>query len=220
MWRHYVYIHKRADTGEVFYVGKGSLRKRNKKPVFERAFTTYSRNRYWKNIVAKHGLTVEVVASCLDDDTAQKIEKELIAQYGRKRLANLTDGGDGSAGIIPSESTRRKLSENAKRPRSRQWIESIRNARKNGGNGGVVKKGDRLPQSWRDAISQGQKGPNNYMKGRTGELAPNSRMVIDRKTGTQFVSVSQAADCFGYKLKTLYNWLSGHRSNPTTLEFA
>jgi hypothetical protein len=44
--------------------------------------------------------------------------------------------------------------------------------------------------------------------------------VIDRATGTVYDSVQIAADARGVKMKTLYNWLSGHRSNCTALEFA
>ena len=42
----------------------------------------------------------------------------------------------------------------------------------------------------------------------------------DRESGATFDSVQIAAEKLGYKMKTLYNWLSGHRKNPTSLEFA
>ena len=37
MWRHYVYIHRRADDGLPFYVGKGTLRNNAKMVEYERA---------------------------------------------------------------------------------------------------------------------------------------------------------------------------------------
>ena len=63
-------------------------------------------------------------------------------------------------------------------------------------------------------------GALNPMYGKTGAAHPNSRKVRDRSTGAIYDSVQIAADELGHKMKTLYNWLSGHRPNPTTLEFA
>lgn len=63
-------------------------------------------------------------------------------------------------------------------------------------------------------------GALNPMYGKTGSAHPTSRKVRDRETGVVFDSVQIAADSLGFKMKTLYNWLSGHRQNPTTLEFA
>lgn len=212
MYRHYVYVHRRTDDGRIFYVGKGSHP--------DRATERSSRNRYWHAIVAKHGLTVEIVARFETDALSQQMERDLIAWYGRANLANLTDGGDGCAGIVPTAEARRKLSEHAKKPRSAAWVASIREARKGGGNGGVVKRGDKLPAEWCASIAATKRGKANPMHGRTGAAHPNSRKVRDRATGAVFDSVLQAADAKGCKMKTLYNWLSGHRPNPTTLEFA
>lgn len=212
MWRHYVYVHRRATDGLVFYVGKGSSP--------DRATDTASRNQYWQNIVAKHGRTVEVVAHFETDALAQQCERDMIAWYGRQSLANLTDGGDGCAGIVMSQEARCKLSAHAKKPRGEAWVKSIRAARKNGGNGGVVKHGDKLPEAWVKNLAAAKVGTKNPMHGKTGALHPNSRRVRDRDSGAVYDSVQIAADAHGFKMKTLYNWLSGHRPNPTTLELA
>ena len=63
-------------------------------------------------------------------------------------------------------------------------------------------------------------GALNPMHGKTGAAHPNSRKVVDKDSGDVFDSVLVAAESRGLKMKTLYNWLSGHRKNPTTLEFA
>lgn len=212
----FVYLHRRADSGEVFYVGKGTTKRGRP----ERAYERCGRSKWWQHVTDKHGVSVEIAAHFQTEDEAHVYERQLIAQYGRKNLVNLTDGGEGCCGIDPSPEARAKLSAAAKRPRSAAWVRSIRAARKGGGNGGVVKCGDKLPESWRLAISAGQRGPNNYMRGRTGAAHPNSRMVVDRTTGAIYASVQIAADVLGFKMKTLYNWLSGHRTNPTTLELA
>lgn len=224
-WRHYVYLHRKADTGEPFYIGKGTVRKRKKSPDVERAHCRTSRSKWWHSVVAKHGFAVEIVALFSDDIAAQEFEKQLIKKYGRRNLGygnlvNLTDGGDGHAGLLVSEERRKQLSESAKRPRTEAWVKAIRIARKNGGNGGVVNKGDKLPADWCENISKGQKGPNNYMRGRIGEKAPNRREVVNIKTGDKYPTTSLAAEAIGLKMKTLYNMLSGHRPNKTALRFA
>lgn len=83
-----------------------------------------------------------------------------------------------------------------------------------------VMKGDKLPKRWRKNIAAAKMGRRNPMYGRFGADHPNSRKVVDRVTGNSYDSVQIAAAKHGVKMKTLYNWLSGHRPNPTTLEFS
>jgi len=218
MWRHYVYVHRRVDDGRVFYVGKGTRDPRARK-LFARAHDTSSRNPHWHRVAAKHGVEVEIVAMFPDDEKAQAHEKFLISEYGRDNLVNMTDGGDGCAGIVVSEETRRKISIISSRPRSEAFKIAIRAARKNGGNGGVVKKGDTLPESWRANIAAARAGSRNPMFGRAGDRSPVSRRVIDSSTGIVYPTVTAAAAAVGMKMKTLHNRMSGHRENTTTMRF-
>lgn len=95
----YVYVHRRKDTLDVFYVGKG---------VGKRAWKHAGRNEWWHRVVKKYGRTVEIVKRFDDEDLAFELEKELIAFYGRDKVCNLTDGGMG--GVAVSEETRAKMS--------------------------------------------------------------------------------------------------------------
>lgn len=210
--RHYVYVHRKASNGRVFYVGKGSR--------LDRAFDTDSRNPRWHATVKKHGLVVEVVLHFETDALAQQCERDLIAWYGRAALANMTDGGDGCAGIVMSAEARRKLSMHAKKPRSEAWVKSIRAARKGGGNGGVVKRGDRLPEQWRQSIAATKVGDKNPMFGRTGSAHPNAKRVRDRATGAVYPSVTAAAKAAGLSMQGLHNMLTGRRVNTSTMELA
>lgn len=63
-------------------------------------------------------------------------------------------------------------------------------------------------------------GKLNPMYGITGSNHPASRPVIHKNAGVFFNSVQEAAEHYGYKMKTLYNILSGIRTNNTPLEFA
>lgn len=102
----YVYLHRKATTGAVFYVGKGQG---------SRAWSAKSRSAYWRNVVAKHGLRVELVQEGMQEWWAFEFEQELIALYGRRdlglgALANLSDGGDGPTGRVVSKEQRERHS--------------------------------------------------------------------------------------------------------------
>lgn len=97
----YVYVHRRTDTNKVFYVGKGKR---------DRA-TSKQRNQYWKRIVALHGYTIEIVVDGMPENKAHQLEVELISFYGKEKLANLTDGGEGRSGSKQSDSTKKKISQ-------------------------------------------------------------------------------------------------------------
>lgn len=85
----YVYTYLRED-GTPYYVGKGSG---------ERAY-----KKWGKGIKPpKDDSRIIIVADNLEEEQAFKLERELIAEYGRKDLANgilhnKTDGGEGSSG--------------------------------------------------------------------------------------------------------------------------
>jgi len=102
----YVYVHRRATDGRVFYVGKGTA---------DRAWLKSSRkNSHWHRIVAKYGRTVEIVQYGMQEWWALEFECELISFYGKSNLANFTDGGEGSSGFLHSDKTKHKLSMLAK----------------------------------------------------------------------------------------------------------
>ena len=101
--RFYTYIHRRATDGAVFYVGKGSG---------GRSHSTQRRNKHWHNIVAKHGVAIEIVAYFFTEEAAFDHEIQMIAEYRRlsQPLCNLTDGGDGISGLVFTEEHRANLS--------------------------------------------------------------------------------------------------------------
>lgn len=103
MSTHYVYVHKRATDGTIFYVGQGRKR---------RAWSTSGRNTHWHRIVAKYGYEIELIITGLRPECALSMERATIAFYGRGNLCNLTDGGDiGPTGLKHSEETKKAHSE-------------------------------------------------------------------------------------------------------------
>lgn len=94
----YVYVHRRKDTGEVFYVGKG---------CDERAWEVETRSRAWMKVACEHGRTVEVIAKGMAEGFAYMLEKELIANYRRNgaELVNVADGGNGGRRVATGKVT-------------------------------------------------------------------------------------------------------------------
>lgn len=97
----YVYVHKRNDTGKVFYVGKGRNR---------RAWRWDNRNPHWLHVAKRHGFSVVIVREGMNKDCAMSLEKSLIRAYGIENLCNYTLGGDGTGGAAMKEETKLKLS--------------------------------------------------------------------------------------------------------------
>lgn len=97
----YVYLHRRATDGSVFYVGKGTG---------NRAWQTFGRNLHWKHISKKHGYFIEIAQDGMQQWWALELEMQLISLYGKNNLCNMTDGGDGSTGYKKSAETRKKQS--------------------------------------------------------------------------------------------------------------
>tara|TARA_R110000822_G_C15120790_1_gene473975 strand:+ start:69 stop:707 length:639 start_codon:yes stop_codon:yes gene_type:complete len=105
-----VYQHKIKNTKEVFYIGIG---------VPNRPYRKDRRNKWWNNIVNKYDYDIEVLHTNLTWDEACKKEIYLIKYYGRKdlglgTLVNLTDGGDGTFGMVHSNITKQKMSSSKK----------------------------------------------------------------------------------------------------------
>ena len=101
-----VYRH-RDNLNNVFYIGIG----RNE----NRAFDYYHRSDFWKRYSKKYGVNTEIVATNIDYDTAKELEMLLISEYGRKdlgtgNLVNMTDGGDGTIGVLHTKERREKSS--------------------------------------------------------------------------------------------------------------
>ena len=138
----YVYFLRRPDLEDPFelgmacpfYVGKGKNGRKNTHR-WEAENLQYKPGRKDLRINIIHKLwksgldfEIDVILDNLAEEEAFEYEKEAILAYGRIDLktgclANLTDGGEGMSGHIPSEETLRKIRESLKNhgPRRIGW---------------------------------------------------------------------------------------------------
>ena len=192
---YYVYIYYRLDTNEPFYVGKGH----------DDRWRCLNRthNLYFKNIINKHPIAVEIIKDNLTEEQAFGIEcwliNELVFEYGFSieiknnrsiekgyHLCNMTWGGDGVS-----------------RPCKEETKERISKSRVERG----VAKGENNPfygrkfsesmseetfENWRKKQSEINSGIGNPMYGKHGKDNPNSKSVICLTTKKIFYSTKEA----------------------------
>lgn len=99
----YIYVHRRADTGDVFYIGKGSGR---------RAWATQYRTEYWRRVKNKYGIVIEILEWFEKEEDAFRHETFLIAHHRAMgaRICNITNGGEGASGNVMPESAKIAIS--------------------------------------------------------------------------------------------------------------
>lgn len=102
----YTYAHVRADTNEIFYIGKGTKR---------RVYDCVDRNDAWKDIVAKTAHMVQILAHWNSESDAFEHERFLISCFRDlgAPLVNILAGGSGWSGYERSEDTKLFMSVSA-----------------------------------------------------------------------------------------------------------
>jgi len=105
MKKFYVYLHRRETDNSIFYVGKGKDR---------RAWSRSHRNRHWKNVAEKHGVSVEIYKSKMSEACALTLERIAIFSYGINNLANVTYGGGGTSGYRHTDETKARIAESGR----------------------------------------------------------------------------------------------------------
>lgn len=117
---HYVYLHRKAGTGEIFYVGAGRK---------NRSKSKCGRSKFWQAVVAKHGLVIEIFVSGLSFSDSRNLEILTISnllQVGI-RLCNMTAGGEGLNGLKHREDTKAKIAAaNIGKNLGKKWSEETR----------------------------------------------------------------------------------------------
>jgi hypothetical protein len=130
----YIYGHYRADSGKLFYIGKGTGK---------RAWTTSGRSKYWRSVANKYGYEVKILEDNLTEEEAYDKEVQLIAEVGLENLVNFRVGGDNPTSadmkrLYENEEYRNKIAEiNAKRSREQannpEWLAKVTAENRNRG---------------------------------------------------------------------------------------
>lgn len=188
---YYVYVWLRANDSEIapkytpYYVGKGSGK---------RAFEKYGRT----VPAPRDSNCVAFVEEGLTEERAFELESYSIKLYGwvdtgTGILRNRTDGGDGPSGMIMSEETRRKMSEQRRgekhplwgKPRPDHVRQKILAASSGPSNS---RYGVPLSQETRDKISQSNTGKPKSSDHRAKLAAANCRYkhLIVSPSGEEF----------------------------------
>lgn len=205
MKKYYVYQHVTADTGEIFYIGKG---------FNKRAYSKNNRNKYWHNIVTKHGYNVEILYSELDESSALRLEAEMIQSLKSLDLckANLSTGGtSGASGIKWSTESRNRLSKAKSGVKLSESHKTSIGLSVSGTNNGFY--GKRHSDEFKRQISE----QNSFLN--SGSKNPAARKVIDLDSGQIFGTAKDAAEFRGIRYITLYRSLSGKTKKDYRLRY-
>lgn len=184
MNKFYVYVHRRASDNLPFYVGKGKA---------ERAWWRHGRSAFWKNVVNKHGYTVELVFENLSEEEAFQCEKDTILEfrYFGYPLVNLTDGGDGPIGWKATEETRQRMSKAQKESPKAKASRTLSGERRRGiptgpqPNISAALKGKKKSEAHRKASGAGNRCKTVYTFQciATGERFTGTRFEFQEFTG-------------------------------------
>lgn len=218
-----VYLHRKKDTNDVFYVGIGKSLKR--------AYTKNRRSELWNYTYKKHGLIVEITHTDLIWEECCKIEQYLIEFYRNfygGKLCNLTDGGDGILGFKFSkeakEDRNKKISQSFTEERKKYYSEIFSGSKNNffGKKHSFearqkISKNQNprkfLTESHKRKISEANRGENCYYYGKLGKDHPLSKAIYqcdeDGNIIKEFSSIQDAKR--ELKIKHIVCCLKGRR---------
>jgi hypothetical protein len=184
-----VYRHRRLDTNKIFYVGISD----NMRRPYEKG---KRRSEFWNKIVSKATYKVELIFKDITFEEAKDLEMLLIEEYGRKdlntgSLVNMTNGGEGTCGVIISEETRTKLRKS-----------------KRGVNHPLF--GTHPTEETLIKLSKSSCRGNN----------PLAKIVLCINTGIFYTCVRDAAEAYSINYSNLRCYLNGSCKNKTSLIYA
>jgi hypothetical protein len=148
--KYYVYCYFDVERDEPIYVGYGHdrraydhLKRKDRHPFVQRVQKMLAINNVPK---------IVFIGENLDATDAVKLEIDTIKKFGRKdkglgSLLNLTDGGEGTTGLVHSHESKQKMSENRKGiPWTEEARQKIMEGRSKSSKRPIRVKEDKLPK--------------------------------------------------------------------------
>lgn len=207
-----VYQHRELDTGNVFYIGISAK-------GIKRAYKASNRSKFWKRVVERHGIIVDILFKDIPIEEAIQIEKYLISYYGKRYdgtgiLCNFTDGGEGgSLGFIQSEETREKKRQvNYRRTYKKGIFKHTEKSKQ------VIS--DKLKEKWKDPVFKAEALSKRTSYERTEEHKRKvsickSKPVLQYSLGGEYIaeynSMVEAARAVGGRASHISNVCKGKR---------
>lgn len=185
--RFYVYEWYIKETGEVFYVGKGTGQRR---------YDRQRRNKYFRNVVNKYDCASRIVHDNLTNEESCELERKLIAERWESGEAycNFTEGGTGFSTGKLNPNYRRQL-KGAHNPfYGRKHTEETKKRISESRKGKGARYGKDNPM-----YGKGFKGEDNPMYGKTGFKHPNAKKYeVTYKDGSkEYLTSKQCEKKFG-----------------------
>lgn len=218
--RFYIYLHRRPDTGDVFYIGRGKLYKRST-VLPNRAHTKNGRNVIWHGIVERNDgkYFVEILQWYKTAEEVNQAERDAIKKFGKiidstGTLCNLTDGGEGAEGYLHTDKTKERLKEaHAKNPARAERLKSedFKKAR--------LEKTKLLPPTMLGK-SHSDEAKVKMSLARQGGKHYAAKLVVNIDNGIFYNCVEDAANSIDLNKWTLYKALKGERTNHTVMRYA
>ena len=197
MNRYYLYRHIRLDKNEPFYIGIGSKSSRNHPNIKSEYRRAFEKNRkessLWNNIINKTDYRVEILLESDNYEVIKEKEREFIKLYGRINkkngcLSNMTDGGDGFIGYIPSQNKIQNHIEYM--TGKRQPISQIQKRIES-------RKGYKHSEETKQKISSSHKGlkisKDHLAKLFAGQIRANSKSISQYTLNGEFIKNWQSA---------------------------
>jgi len=194
----YIYQHRKADTNEIFYVGKGKGTRLNQ---------SKGRNQYWHRVVAKHGFVAEFIAQNLEEELAFLAEIEAIDVYRRRgiQLVNHTDGGEGVSGYKHTEEHKSKLKGNNRgfltwgmTFKGKKHTEESRQKMSHSQVGNKNKLGKKVSQESKKKMSQAKSGKPIFVK-----RVLSSEQVLEIRQRVGYRNIAMLAREYGVGESTI-----------------
>lgn len=184
---YYTYMHTRNDTGQPFYIGKGTARRAWDDRPHKRGF-------HWTNVVKKHGHQVHILAKWETEQEALDHEIFLIGTMRGMgvKIINKTDGGEGTSGYKWSAESRAKLA----------VIQSVNNS------------GDKNPMYGRKHSDQAKrkqsaKKAGVFVGSRHPKATITEETAVMIKKAKGFATAKDVAETFGVSWHVVRNIWSG-----------